>query len=60
MKSDADYFRKRAGEERRAALAAGKPSVRLRHLEFAEAYELRLRLIRLLEAETAAELVNVA
>jgi hypothetical protein len=43
MASDADYFRRRAREERLAALIAGKGCVRLRHLEFAEAYEFRIR-----------------
>lgn len=43
MLKDAEYFARRAGEEREAAFDAETVSVRLRHLEFAEAYELRVR-----------------
>ena len=59
MQSDAEYFRKRAGEERRAAQAATTPSVRLRHLEFAQAYDLRVQLVGELETEQVAELARV-
>ena len=45
MQSDADYFSRRASEERRAASTATQSCVRLRHLEFAEAYELRVRMM---------------
>lgn len=43
MLNDAEYFARRAGEEREAAFDAETVSVRLRHLEFAQAYELRVR-----------------
>ena len=43
MERDTEYLRRRALEERQAALASDKASVRLRHLEFAELYEFRLR-----------------
>lgn len=43
MLNDAEYFARRAGEEREAAFEAETISVRLRHLEFAQAYELRVR-----------------
>ena len=43
MQSDTDYFRKRAREERQAAGSAADERVRLRHIEFAQAYELRVR-----------------
>ena len=41
--SDVEYFARRAGEERQAAYNAETLSVRLRHVEFAQAYELRVR-----------------
>lgn len=43
METDFEYFRRRAREEREAALGAKTPAVRLRHLEFANAYEVRVR-----------------
>ena len=41
--ADIDYLRSRARAERVAACNAPQMSVRLRHLEFAEAYEFRVR-----------------
>lgn len=43
MIDDIEYFLQRAHQEHEAALAANKSCVRLRHLEFAQAYELRAR-----------------
>ena len=43
MQSDTEYFRHRAREERHAAERSTDPRVRMCHLEFADAYELRLR-----------------
>jgi hypothetical protein len=43
METDLEYFRRRAREEREAALGGKTPAVRLRHLEFANAYEVRVR-----------------
>jgi hypothetical protein len=40
---DINYLRSRARAERVAASNASRLSVRLRHLEFAEAYEFRAR-----------------
>jgi hypothetical protein len=41
--ADIDYLRSRARAERIAAGKASRMSVRLRHIEFAEAYEFRVR-----------------
>jgi hypothetical protein len=41
--SDLSYFRRRASEERTAALYARDPRVRRVHVEMAEAYEQRVR-----------------
>jgi hypothetical protein len=41
--ADVEYLRLRARAERVAAVTAARMSVRLRHLEFAEAYEFRAR-----------------
>jgi hypothetical protein len=43
VSSDLSYFRKRASEERTAALNARDPRVRKAHLEMAERYEDRVR-----------------
>ncbi len=40
---DIEYLRSRARTERVAAATAMRMCVRLRHLEFAEAYEFRVR-----------------
>jgi hypothetical protein len=50
---DISYLRSRARAERVAARNASRLSVRLRHLEFAEAYEFRAR-------EVDAELLRSA
>ena len=49
MQGDAKYFTRRFREEQQAALSADNRSVRLRHLEFAQAYEFRARELRALE-----------
>ncbi len=41
--ADIDYLRNRARAERLAACNSSGSIVRLRHLEFAEAYEFRVR-----------------
>ena len=43
MSNDLSYFRKRASEERTAALNARDPRVRKAHTEMAERYEDRVR-----------------
>lgn len=61
MTNDTSYFTRRAREERLAADQATHPDVRARHLEFAAAYEHRLRVIAAAD-EPCAELhiVNAA
>lgn len=58
MWNDAEYFARRAGEEREAAFDAETISVRLRHLEFAQAYELRVREILALRRRSELRLVD--
>lgn len=58
MLNDAEYFARRAGEEREAAFDAETLSVRLRHLEFAQAYELRVREILALSRRPEIQLVE--
>jgi hypothetical protein len=43
MADEADFFRRRALEERLAARGAQDSRVRLQHLELAKAYQLRVR-----------------
>ena len=43
MSNDLSYFRKRASEERTAALNARDPRARKAHVEMAERYEDRVR-----------------
>jgi hypothetical protein len=43
MNSDLSYFRKRASEERTAALHARDPRARRAHVAMAESYEQRVR-----------------
>jgi hypothetical protein len=45
MENDAVYYSRRAREERDAASRASHRYVRNRHLEFAQAYELRTRFL---------------
>lgn len=58
MLNDAEYFARRAGEERQAAFQAERMSIRLRHLEFAQAYELRVREILALRRRAQFEVVE--
>ncbi len=58
MHSDAEYFRKRGRDERRAAKSASLPIVRLRHLEFAQAYELRVRELDAQEVRSAIRMAD--
>ena len=60
MERDTEYLRRRALEERQAALASQKVSVRLRHLEFAEVYEFRLREIQAQERRSTMEFIDAA
>lgn len=57
MQSDPAYFCRRAREEREAADRAANQNVRLRHLEFAQAYEFWFREITALESQSAVPLV---
>lgn len=43
MQTDLSYYRRRASEERTAALQARDPRVRQVHVELAECYEQRVR-----------------
>lgn len=43
MQTDLSYYRRRASEERTAALQARDPRVRQVHVELAERYEQRVR-----------------
>jgi hypothetical protein len=52
MLNDTEYFARRAGEERQSAFKSETMSVRLRHLEFAQAYEFRVREILELQRRT--------
>jgi hypothetical protein len=45
MESDAVYYSRRAREERQAAVHAPLRGVRERHIEMAQAYELRARFL---------------
>lgn len=45
MENDAVYYSRRAREERQAAINAPQRNVRERHLELAQAYELRTRFL---------------
>jgi hypothetical protein len=58
MQSDTEYFRNRAREERYAAEKSSNPTVRKRHLEFAEAYEGYLRDICVQDRRSALHLVQ--
>lgn len=57
MESDAVYYSRRAREERQAAFNAPRDNVRDRHLEMAQAYELRTRFLL---AEPPAEIGSEA
>lgn len=58
MTSDVAYYERRVCEERNAAVAAVSPEVRDRHLEFAEAYEERLRGMAAYERRSAMHVVG--
>lgn len=60
MQREAEYFRRRAREERDAALRSELPYVRERHLEFANLYELRLRELSAGERRMNFHLVDAA
>lgn len=60
MERNTDYLRRRAHEERQAALRSESAGVRLRHLEFAELYEFRLRETQAQERHSIAGLVDAA
>lgn len=58
MPSDPEYFCRRAREEREAADRSGNQNVRLRHLEFAQAYEFWFREMKA-DRQSAGQLVAV-
>lgn len=58
--SEVEYLERRVHEERRAARDARDPRVRSRHLELAEAYELRLRETIALERRSGFRFVDAA
>lgn len=58
MESDVSYFRRRASEERTAALQALHPAARQRHLEMAERYEDLVRAIAAREEHLRLRVVN--
>lgn len=60
MENDAEYYERRAHEERKAAKQATHKIVRQRHLEMAEAYDIRLRSIAAEESRQAFRLVSAA
>jgi hypothetical protein len=57
---DANYYQRRAQEEREAAKRAKNKVVRQRHLEMAEAYDGRLRSIAAEESRQGFHLVSAA
>ena len=57
---DANYYQRRAQEEREAAKRAKNEVVRQRHLEMAEAYDGRLRSIAAEESRQGFHLVSAA
>ena len=60
MESDAEYFARRAVHERQAALRSVDPRVRECHLQLAEMYEHRVRLLRAEERRSAGDLITAA
>lgn len=60
MASDVDYFSKRAREERQAALHTRDAHVRDIHLQFADAYEDRLRQLSAEARRSGIHLVSAA
>ena len=59
MTSDPEYLCRRAREEREAADRSRNENVRLRHLEFAQAYEFWFREMKALERQSAAHLLPI-
>jgi hypothetical protein len=59
MPSDPEYLCRRAREERQAADRSNDQNVRLRHLEFAQAYEFWFHEVKALERKSAVHLVAV-
>jgi hypothetical protein len=57
MKNDANYFSRRAGEERVAAMQAAHPKARSAHLQMAERYAVRANAIASHELLFGADLV---
>lgn len=57
---DTIYFERRAGEERIAAMKAAHPRARQVHLELAEAYERRARMIEVEARRSGFRLVTAA
>jgi hypothetical protein len=57
--SDAEYLEARAAEELAAAISTTDTRVRLKHLELADAYALRLREARTAEGRGRLRLVTV-
>ena len=53
MESDATYYSRRAAQERAAAVRSNNLIVHDRHLEFAQAYEYRVREMAKLERRSA-------
>ena len=60
MGRDAEYFRRRAKEERVAALKAAHPKVRDAHVEMARLYDERLEAIAAGQQEVPLDLTTVA
>lgn len=60
MENDANYYARRASEERLAAEKSEHQMVRQRHLEMAQAYDVRLRQIAAEESRQAFRLVSAA
>ena len=60
MKDDAEYFTRRAVEERQAALGSADPRVRECHHQLAEMYEHRVRLLSADERRSAVHLISAA
>jgi hypothetical protein len=60
MENDVEYFTRRAVQERRAASSSVHPRVRECHLQLAEMYEHRVRLLRADERRSGAHLTTAA
>ena len=60
MEKDANYYERRVREERRAAEQSKHKIVRQRHLEMAEAYDVRLRSLAAEKSRQSFHLVSAA